>query len=116
MTIDMFLTTIVASGITTLLSVLYLYSLKLTTENTHDQNVVTVQIEPYVVGIYDDQCISTFYEALSWIISRQVKKLSKGNFLVQQTNSILGVDQDDVCTPPDFNILPEKNQPVIIEY
>ncbi|CAJ0634414.1 984_t:CDS:2 [Entrophospora sp. SA101] len=116
MAVDMFLTTIIASGITTVFAALYLFVIRITTGNCWNKNIVKVQIEHYVSGIYGDQQTSTFYLAISWIISQQTKQLSKGSFLVQPVNSITKVDPDDDCEPPGFNILPEKNQVVSIDY
>ncbi|CAJ0830835.1 2489_t:CDS:2 [Entrophospora sp. SA101] len=116
MAVDMFLTTIIASGITTIFAALYLIVVRITTGNCWNKNIVKVQIEHYVAGIYGDQQTSMFYVAISWIISQQTKQLSNGSFLVQSVNSITKVDPEDDCEPPGFNILPEKNQVISIDY
>ncbi|CAH1766324.1 14441_t:CDS:2 [Entrophospora sp. SA101] len=77
MAVDMFLMTITASGITTLLAALYLFGSKVAAEGIWNKNAVTVQIEYYATGMYGNQYKSTLYEAISWIISQQTKKLSK---------------------------------------
>ncbi|CAG8830369.1 12611_t:CDS:2, partial [Racocetra persica] len=111
MAVDMFVTTVIASGLTVLCAALYAISQSLLTGSCWNGNLVTVQIEYYVTGTYGDQYTSTFYEALSWLISKQTKKLDKGSFIVQPTNDLISQeDEEDECAPPSFNILPEKNQ------
>ncbi|RHZ59953.1 hypothetical protein Glove_360g160 [Diversispora epigaea] len=112
--VDMFVTTAIASGITVILAALYACSQSILTGASWSQNLVTVQIEYYVTGIYGDQYTSLFYEALSWLISQQTKKLDKGAFIVQPTNSVVSNEED--CSPPSFNILPEKSQQITIEF
>ncbi|CAG8826102.1 13407_t:CDS:1, partial [Racocetra persica] len=62
--------------------------------------------------IYGIQEKNRLYEALSWIISQQIKELDKSSFIVQPTNS-KKYESDEI---PDFNILPEKKQQVNIQY
>ncbi|CAG8497681.1 7293_t:CDS:2 [Diversispora eburnea] len=103
------------SGITVVFAALFTFSQSILTGTSWSQNLVTVQIEYYVTGIYGDQYTSLFYEALSWLISQQTKKLDKGAFIVQPTNSVGTSDEED-CSPPSFNILPEKSQQITIEF
>ncbi|GBC09587.1 hypothetical protein RclHR1_00090021 [Rhizophagus clarus] len=117
MSVDMFLTSVIASGISTLALALYKFiSLRTFADQVKNENTVTVQLEYYYEGIYGDLSASIFYEALSWLISKQTKSLDKGAFIVRHTNSIDNDKNDDECTPPGFNILPEKNQQITIEY
>ncbi|CAG8665154.1 16635_t:CDS:2 [Cetraspora pellucida] len=117
MAVDMFVTTVIASGLTVLCAALYAMSQTFLTGSVWNRNLVTVQVEYYVTGTYGDQYTSTFYEALSWLISKQTKKLDKGSFIVQPTNDTVSQeDEDDECAPPAFNILPEKNQQISIKY
>ncbi|CAG8644496.1 7421_t:CDS:2 [Ambispora leptoticha] len=80
------------------------------------QNTITVQVEYYETGIYGDQSISTLYEALSWLISNQTQKLRKGLFIAQPKAREWDEIVEDDCKPPDFNMLPERNQDVNVEY
>jgi SpoVK/Ycf46/Vps4 family AAA+-type ATPase len=120
MAVDMFITTVLASGITTLAFKLY-RSVRKGVPWKNEKNV-TVQIEYYAVGKYGIQYVNVFYEALSWIISQQTKKLDKGSFVVRlTTNSSKNIirnndDNDNEFAPPSFNILPEKDQQITIEY
>ncbi|CAG8704086.1 15077_t:CDS:2 [Dentiscutata erythropus] len=102
MAVDMFITTIIASGLTVLCGAIYAMSQSFFSGKGWGTSLVTVQIEYYVT-------------ALSWIISKQTKKLEKGSFIVQPTNEYQDND-DDECAPPTFNILPEANQQISIEY
>ncbi|CAG8459303.1 2036_t:CDS:2 [Acaulospora morrowiae] len=112
--VDMFLTTILASGITVTFAALFALIRTRFTGIMWDQNLVTVQIEYYATGIFGDQYTSLFYESLSWLISQQTKQLDKGAFIVQHTNKV--AEGEDDCAPPGFNILPEKNQQVTIKH
>ncbi|CAG8514482.1 9430_t:CDS:2 [Rhizophagus irregularis] len=119
MAVDMFITTVLASGITTLAFKLF-RSFRTGISWRNEKNV-TIQIEHYTVGRYGIQYVSVFYEALSWIISQQTKKLDRGSFIVKpMTNSIknrsINDDDDNEFAPPGFNILPEKDQQITIEY
>ncbi|CAG8700446.1 2314_t:CDS:2 [Rhizophagus irregularis] len=116
MTVDMFLTSVIASGISTFALAMYKFiSSRTLNDPIRNENTVTVQLEYYYEGIYGDLSASIFYEALSWLISNQTKQLDKGAFIVRHTNSVNNND-DDECAPPNFNILPEKNQQITIEY
>ncbi|CAB4483292.1 unnamed protein product [Rhizophagus irregularis] len=118
MTVDMFLTSIIASGISTL--ALALYNRIITSSTKSDDpirsdNIITIQIEYYTEGTYGDLTVSVIYKALSWLISQQTKCLDKGSFIVRHTDSV-NRNNDDECAPPGFDILPEKNQKIMIEY
>ncbi|CAG8632577.1 13326_t:CDS:2, partial [Racocetra persica] len=76
------------------------------------RNSLTVQIEYYVKGIYGTKKKNPLYEALSWIISQQTKKLDNGSFIVQPANN----KKYEIYEIPDFIILPEKKQQISIEY
>src|ERR1041384_4333852 len=81
MTVDMFITAIIASGISL---ALYTFFKSIATGNSWRMNDnVTVQVEYYTAGTYCDLQTSIFYEALSWLISQQTKKLNEGSFFVQ---------------------------------
>ncbi|CAG8495813.1 6643_t:CDS:1 [Ambispora leptoticha] len=119
MAVDMFVTCTIATGITTLLSALYHFTYKDWTDtSTSKGKVVTLQIEPTTTGRWGYQYPSQFYEALSWMISQQTRHLKEGAFILQKPS-----DEDrkndankDDCAPQEFNILPEKDQTVIIQY
>ncbi|CAG8593751.1 26918_t:CDS:2 [Gigaspora margarita] len=82
------------------------YTLSLRKANP-DKDIFTL-----IIIIIDTQEKNLLYEALSWIISQQTKELDKGSFIVQPTNS----KNYGSYEVPDFNILPEKKQQIIIEY
>jgi hypothetical protein len=119
MTVDMFVTSVIASGISTMFFVLYNKIINSSSnksdEPIRNENTVTVQIEYHTEGTYGGLTASVFYQALSWLISKQTKCLDEGEFILQHSKSILH-DNDDECAPPGFNILPEKNQQITIEH
>ncbi|RIA92504.1 P-loop containing nucleoside triphosphate hydrolase protein [Glomus cerebriforme] len=116
MAVDMFLTSVIASGLSTCALALYTFLSTFALGNPwKKKGSVTVQVEYYTEGTYGDLYTSVFYEALSWLISQQTKNLGEGSFVVQHANSIHD-DDDDECSPPSFNILPEKDQQITIEY
>ncbi|GES81310.1 P-loop containing nucleoside triphosphate hydrolase protein [Rhizophagus clarus] len=119
MAVDMFITTVLASGITTL-AFKFFRSLRKGVPWKNDKTV-TIQIEYYTTGKYGIQNVNVFYEALSWIISQQTKKLDKGSFVVRPITNLAKNffdrgDDDDEFAPPGFNILPENDQQITIEY
>ncbi|CAG8622115.1 2283_t:CDS:2 [Gigaspora margarita] len=105
--VDMFITTLIATAITT-----FLYALCYLLQGFQFRRPLIVQIEYYIKGIYGTQEKNQIYEALSWIISQQTKELDKGSFIVQPTNS----KTYELYEVPDFNILPEKKEPMTVEY
>ncbi|CAG8583665.1 17915_t:CDS:2 [Cetraspora pellucida] len=80
--VDMFMTTLIATTVTTLI-----YSCTLL-QTFQFRSSLTVQIEYYV------------------------KELDNGSFIVQSANN----KKYETYEMPDFNILPEKNQQISIEY
>ncbi|CAG8501238.1 7796_t:CDS:2 [Ambispora gerdemannii] len=117
MSVDMFVISASATVLTALLLSFFglCYSLYSGSLPWH-QNTITVQVEYYETGIYGDQSISVLYEALSWLISGQTQKLRKGQFIVQPKALHWDEIVEDDCKPPDFNMLPEPNQEVEVEY
>jgi SpoVK/Ycf46/Vps4 family AAA+-type ATPase len=117
MAVDMFLTSVIASGFSALALASYKFISSLTFGSPwKNDGSVTVQVEYYTEGTYGDLYASIFYEALSWLISQQTKHLEKGSFIIQHANVNSYDDDDDDCAPPKFNILPEKDQQITIEY
>ncbi|CAB4427535.1 unnamed protein product [Rhizophagus irregularis] len=114
-TVDMFITSVIACGISTLFPALFQF-ITMTGLPWGNKKNVTMQIEYYSEGRFGYPCPNVFYEALSWLISQQTKKLKDGSFIIQPVNSIYENDDDDDCAPPNFNVLPEKNQQITIEY
>ncbi|KAG9304306.1 hypothetical protein G9A89_019868 [Geosiphon pyriformis] len=117
MAVDMFLISALAAAITALLGTIYSLGGGLFTGSfPWARNLVTVQVEYYVTGIYGDQSVSTLYEAISWLIGKQTKDLSKGMFIVQPQTADWDEQDDDDCKPPGFNVLPERGQDITITY
>ncbi|CAB4441100.1 unnamed protein product [Rhizophagus irregularis] len=114
--VDMFITSVVACAISTSIPALFQF-ISVTGTPWGNKKTITIQIEHCTQGKYGYSYTSVFYEALSWLISQQTKKLNDGSFVIQPVNSIYDDDDDeDDCAPPNFNILPEKNQKITIEY
>ncbi|GBB83679.1 hypothetical protein RclHR1_10380002 [Rhizophagus clarus] len=116
MAVDMFLTSVIATGLSSFALAFYKYISTFTFGSWKKSGSVTVQVEYYTEGTYGDLCTSIIYESLSWLISQQTKQLEKGSFIIQYANSNNYDDDDDDCAPPKFNILPEKDQEITIEY
>ncbi|CAG8589882.1 6634_t:CDS:1, partial [Ambispora gerdemannii] len=119
MAVDMFLTCAVATGATASLGALYVFIHKKWSETpTSKEGVVVLQVEPTSAGRWGYQYPSQFYEALSWMISQQTKELNEGAFILQKPSNdgYQDDDEEDDCAPQEFNILPEKEQKVVIEY
>ncbi|CAG8738554.1 28148_t:CDS:2 [Racocetra persica] len=73
---------------------------------------IDIEIKELEESIYDTKKKNPLYEALSWIILQQTKKLDNGLFIIQPVNN----KKYKIYEMPDFNILPEKKQQIIIEY
>jgi hypothetical protein len=112
--VDMPITNLIACGVAAL--IIALFQSISTTGLPWGKKNVTIQIEYYTEGRYGYLYTNVFYEALSWLISQQTKKLNDGSFVIQTVNSIYDFDDDDDCAPPNFNVLPENNQEITIEY
>src|SRR2546421_11946099 len=69
--VDTYLISITTASLTALLAYLWAMSSSLFSDFSWGKNLVTVQVEYYITGIYDDQSTSTLYEALSCLISSQ---------------------------------------------
>ncbi|CAG8459583.1 11736_t:CDS:2 [Diversispora eburnea] len=117
MAVDMFITSFVAAAISTILyglskSILSIFSSGI----SFQKGIITMQIEYYVESVFGEEK-NRLYEALAWLISQQTQDLRKGGFLVQPTNALKSYEEiEDVCCPPGFNVLPEKNQKIEITY
>lgn len=114
-TVDIFITTILASGITTLGHLIYAYSYNNISEHLWDKSVV-VQVEKFAKGPYNERYINNIYEALSWLISQQTKGLKSGSFVAKLHPSISNTSKGGEFITPDFNILPDNDQEIFIEY
>ncbi|CAI2167621.1 7389_t:CDS:2 [Funneliformis geosporum] len=116
MAVDMFLTSVLASGISALVLALFTLSGSIIKEGSlRTRNNITAQVESYIAGTYGYLYPNPLYEALSWIISQQTKSLNTGSFIVQPTNSMSNNKIDD-CAPPNFNVLPGNNQQISIKF
>ncbi|CAB4480610.1 uncharacterized protein OCT59_012520 [Rhizophagus irregularis] len=116
--VDMFITTVIASTISTSIPALVQFLSNTGTPwgKWGNKKNVTMQIEYYTQGKYGYSYTNVFYEALSWLISQQTKELNDGSFVIQTVDTIKNDGVDDDCAPPNINVLPEKNHRITIEY
>ena len=111
MTVDIFITTILASGITTLGHLIYVYIYNNLSERLWNESVV-VQVEKFAKGPYNERYINNIYEALSWLISQQTKTLKASYFVAKLHPSISNTSKGSEFITPDFNILPDNDQEI----
>ncbi|CAG8744175.1 1159_t:CDS:1, partial [Funneliformis caledonium] len=112
MAVDMFLTNAFAYGLCALAFTLFTFFGSVIRKGSwRKKRFVTAQIEYLIMGPYGMPSANPIYEALSWLISQQTKSLDNGSFIVQLTTNFMINDYEkDECAPPEFNILPEKDQ------
>jgi hypothetical protein len=114
MAVDMFIITVLASGITAITYLIYQLIYYLLTGNLNDNKCITIQIEYYSLGQYNERKKNIIYESLSWLISQQSKKLEKGSFILKVVPNIN--NKGNMKIIPISNILPEVNYEISIEY
>ncbi|CAG8673426.1 20880_t:CDS:2 [Rhizophagus irregularis] len=73
--VDMFITSVVACAISTSIPALFQF-ISVTGTPWGNKKTITIQIEHCTQGKYGYSYTSVFYEALSWLISQQTKKLN----------------------------------------
>ncbi|RHZ61236.1 hypothetical protein Glove_349g111 [Diversispora epigaea] len=117
MAVDMFITSFIAATISTILYGISKLILSIFSSGIlFQRGIITMQIEYYSESAFGEEK-NRIYEALSWLISQQTQDLREGGFLVQPTNALKSYEEiEDVCCPPGFNVLPEKNQKIEITY
>src|SRR5688572_5640505 len=81
--VDMFVITIIACGITTLGHIIFSSIRCIIMRESWNEKQITVQIEYYILGRYNERQKNIIYESLSWLISQQTKTLSVGTFIVK---------------------------------
>src|SRR2546423_10762980 len=113
MAVDMFISTIIASGTTAIAYLLYQLICYLITKNSNHKKSITIQIEYYALGQYNERKKNIIYESLSWLISQQLKKLGTGSFVLKV---VTNMNNKDVKILPKSNILPEIDHEISIEY
>ncbi|CAI2177070.1 16292_t:CDS:2 [Funneliformis geosporum] len=118
MAVDMFITSVFAYGISALAFTLFtLFGSNIIKGSWRNRRTVTAQIEHNIIGPYGIPNVNPLYESLSWLISQQTKSLENGSFIVQlTTNFMISDNEKDEYSPPEFNILPEKDQEISIEF
>lgn len=115
MAVDMFMTTAIATGISTFVYIIFVSICSFLTGELWNKKSITVQIEYYTVGVYNDYNKNVIHEALSWLISQQTIKLTNGSFIVNIINSASNTKVNEYI-PPSFNTLPENNHEISIIY
>lgn len=73
----MFAITVIASGFTTFAYLIYILIYKLIIDNSSQKNSITIQIDYYNLGPYNDWNKNIIYESLLWLISDQTKNYTK---------------------------------------
>jgi len=111
--VDMFVTTVIASGLSTLFYLIYLTISNILSGNSQ-KNSITIQINYYVLGTYNERTKNIIYESLSWLISEQTKKLKKGSFILNMLPNLN--NNRDKNAIPKTSILPINNQEIAIEF
>jgi hypothetical protein len=113
MTVDMFAITVIASGLSTLAYLIYMLLYILLIGNSSQKNSITIQIDYYNLGTYNERNKNIIYESLSWLISEQTKKLDKGIFIL---NVLPNLNNKDKNTIPDSSISPINNHEITVEF
>jgi hypothetical protein len=109
MAVDMFISTVIASGTTAIAYIIYQLICYLITKNSNYKKSITIQIEYYALGQYNERKKNIIYESLSWLISQQLKKLGTGSFVLKV---VTNMNNKDVKILPKSNILPEINHEI----
>jgi DNA replication protein DnaC len=110
MAVDMFITTVIASGATAIAYLVYQLITYPIIKNSNNKKSMTIQIEYYALGQYNERKKNIIYESLSWLISQQIKKLLIGSFVLKV------VSNKDAKISQTSNILPEIDHETSIEY
>lgn len=81
-TVDMFAITVIVSSLSTLTYLFHSLIYDYLISHSNDKNLITIQIDYYNLGTYNEMNKNIIYESLSWLISEQTKKLEKGKFIL----------------------------------
>ena len=76
--------------------------------------MISIQIENYSLGLYNEHQKNIFYESLLWLIFKQTKKLMVGKFLLKVVPNVNTKGIFNVLLIS--NILPEVENKVTIKY
>src|SRR3954451_3049154 len=110
--VDMFITTVIASGTCTLAYLIYNLLIYLLTGNLKKEKSITIQIEYYSFGQYNERKKNIVYESISWLITQQSKKLQNGSFILKVIPNMNNKGNTKLIS----NILPEVDHEITIEY
>jgi hypothetical protein len=111
--VDMFFITIVASGISTLAYLIYVLMFTNLFERIKQNNSITIQVDYYNVGPYNERNKNIIYESLSWLISEQAKNFKEGKFILDVLPTLHNKDKIII---PETIILPINNHEIIVEF
>ena len=100
--VDMFLVTLIATGVTCLLSILHTSGFQLFQFWQRNKDRLSVQVDYYRQGPWGEEIANTHYTSLAWMIGHASKGLDTGSFIVVPKPEY--ENQDEIL---DFNILPQ---------
>lgn len=112
--VDMFVTTVIATGITSFAQLIYETIYYFINKNNNNNCTITLQIDYYSVGPYYERQRNLIYESLSWLISQESKKLEIGTFNLNVYPNIN--NKGNEADVPNSIILPKNDQEIQIEY
>jgi len=115
-TVDMFITTVLATGISAFAYLIYqlIYDFLTKSKNGNKIKSICIQIEYYALGQYNERTKNIFYESMSWLISHKSKKLVTGSFVLKVLPNVNS--KGNVKILPNSNVLPEIDHEIFIEY
>ncbi|GES75790.1 hypothetical protein GLOIN_2v1878986 [Rhizophagus clarus] len=111
--VDMYAISVIATGLTTLAYLAYSLLIKLMVGKFNSKTLITLQIDHYSIGTYNERNKNIMHEALSWLISEQTKNYDKGSYVLNMSNNI---NNKNINAIPHFNILPMNNHDIDITY
>jgi SpoVK/Ycf46/Vps4 family AAA+-type ATPase len=110
--VDMFVTTVIASGLSTLFYLIYVLFSTVLFGKSNAKNSICIQIDYYTLGPYNERINNIIYESLSWLISEQTKKLQKGSFILSVLPNLNSREKNTI---PKTSILPINDQEIPVE-
>ncbi|GET04025.1 hypothetical protein RCL_jg24354.t1 [Rhizophagus clarus] len=111
--VDMYAISVIATGLTTLAYLAYSLLIKLMVGKFNSKTLITLQIDHYSIGTYNERNKNIMHKALSWLISEQTKNYDKGSYILNIFNNI---NNKNINAIPHFNILPMNNHEIDITY
>ncbi|GBB86669.1 hypothetical protein RclHR1_13040005 [Rhizophagus clarus] len=111
--VDMYTISVIATGLTTLAYLAYSLLIKLIIVKFNLKTFITLQIDYYSIGTYNERNKNIIHEALSWLISEQTKNYDKGLYVLNIFNNI---NNKNIKAIPHSNILPMNNHEIDITY